>query len=75
MAGPAVTVSAGGVVSGKIDTSVLKSEGRIAGTFDVDTAELAGAVDNSTVVRASQLDLRLSVPSGKLQIAFGPGGR
>jgi cytoskeletal protein CcmA (bactofilin family) len=70
--GPAVTVSATGVVSGKTSTSVLKSEGTIAGTFEVDTAEIAGTVAKDTVLRASTLDLKLTVGTGKIQLAFGP---
>lgn len=69
--GPAVTVSATGVVSGKIAAGALTSEGRIAGTFDVDTAEIAGTVERNTVVRAASLDLKLTATNGKLELAFG----
>lgn len=72
--GPAVTVSATGVVSGKVAAGSLKSEGRIAGTFDVDTAEIAGTVEKNTVLRAASLDLKLTVATGKVQLAFGPAG-
>lgn len=70
--GPAVTVSATGAISGTIATGSLKSDGKIAGDFDVETAQLAGSVANNTVIRASSLDVKLSVPSGKLQLTFGP---
>ncbi len=70
--GPAVTVSSTGAVSGKIATGALKSEGKIAGDFDVESAQVAGFVENNTVIRASSLDLKLSVPSGKVQLTFGP---
>ena len=72
--GPSVTVSATGAVSGKIATGTLKSDGKIAGDFEVDTAELAGSVANNTVIRAGALDVKLSVPTGKLQLTFGPAG-
>ena len=72
--GPALTVSATGAVSGKIATGTLKSDGKIAGDFDVDTAQLAGSVANNTVIRAGTLDLKLAVPTGKLQLTFGPAG-
>lgn len=72
--GPSVTVSATGAVSGKIATGSLKSDGKIAGEFEVDTAQLAGSVANNTVIRATSLDVKLSVPTGKLQLTFGPGG-
>jgi cytoskeletal protein CcmA (bactofilin family) len=70
--GPAVTVSATGTLSGKIQTGALKSDGKIAGDFDVETAQLAGAVATNTVVKASSLDLKLSVATGKLELRFGP---
>ena len=73
--GPAVTVSATGAVSGKIMTSALKSDGKISGDFDVDTAQLAGTVETNTVVRAASLDVKLTVATGKIQLTFGPTGR
>jgi cytoskeletal protein CcmA (bactofilin family) len=70
--GPAVTVSATGAVSGKVATGALKSDGTISGDFDVETAQLAGTVEKNTVIRASSLDVKLTVPSGKVQLTFGP---
>ena len=72
--GPSVTVSATGAVSGKIITGALKSDGRIAGDFDVESATLAGTVDKDTVIRASSLDVKLTAATGKLQLTFGPAG-
>jgi cytoskeletal protein CcmA (bactofilin family) len=74
ISGPSVTVSSTGAVSGKIATGTLKSEGKISGEFDVETAEVAGAVANKTVVRASTLDVKLTVPTGKMELTFGPAG-
>jgi cytoskeletal protein CcmA (bactofilin family) len=71
--GPAVGVAATGVLSGRIAATALKSDGRIAGRFDVDTAEVSGSVARDTVVRASSLELRLDAPRGKLEIVFGSG--
>lgn len=73
--GPAVTVSPTGAVSGKIATGALKSEGKIAGDFDVESAEVAGTVESNTVIRAASLDLKLTAPTGKVQLTFGPAGR
>jgi cytoskeletal protein CcmA (bactofilin family) len=72
--GPSLTVSATGAVSGKIVTGNLKSDGKIAGEFDVDSAQLAGSVANNTVIHATSLDVKLTIPSGKLQLTFGPAG-
>ena len=72
--GPAVTISATGAVSGKIVTGALKSDGKISGEFDVESAQLAGFVEKDTVVRASSLDVKLTAATGKLQLTFGPAG-
>jgi cytoskeletal protein CcmA (bactofilin family) len=73
--GPSLTVSATGAVSGTITTGDLKSAGRIAGEFEVETAQLAGSVASDTVIRAASLDLKLAVDAGKkLQLTFGPSG-
>jgi cytoskeletal protein CcmA (bactofilin family) len=69
---PALTVSGSGVVAGKVTTTILKSHGKIAGAFDVDTAELSGTVEAHTVIRAAALDLKLASTNGKLQLTFGP---
>lgn len=69
--GPAVTVSATGAVSGKIATGALKSEGKIAGEFDVESAQVSGSVESNTVIRAASLDLKLNASSGKMQLTFG----
>ena len=72
--GPAVTVSATGAISGKIMTSALKSDGKIAGDFEVDTAQLSGTIETNTVIRAQSLDVKLTVATGKVQLTFGPAG-
>jgi cytoskeletal protein CcmA (bactofilin family) len=69
--GPALTVSTTGSVSGVVVTGMLKSDGRIAGDFDVETAQLAGTVEKDTVIKANSLDLKLAVTTGKAQLTFG----
>jgi cytoskeletal protein CcmA (bactofilin family) len=68
---PAVTVSATGSVTGKIAAASLKSDGKIAGECEVDAVQLTGAVETNTVVRAATLDLKLTHPTGKLELRFG----
>lgn len=77
LAGPSLTVSATGAVSGKVEAGELTTAGRIAGEFDVDAATIAGTVAHDTVVRAASLDLKLEVTRGKVQLSFRavpPGG-
>lgn len=75
MEGAAVTVGATGCISGKISAGAFKSDGKIAGEFDVETADLAGTVEKNTVIRATALILKLTAPDGKLQLSFGSGRR
>jgi len=72
--GPSLTVSATGAVSGTVVAESLKSSGKIAGDFDVDTAELEGRVEKDTTIRTNSLDAKLTAASGKLQITFGYEG-
>ena len=68
---PSLTVATSGVVSGKVKAGELKSEGSLAGEFDVDKVTLSGAVKDNTVIRAKSLEVKLSAPSAKMQVVFG----
>jgi cytoskeletal protein CcmA (bactofilin family) len=67
----AISVSTTGSIAGKVTAGAFKSDGKIAGTFEVDTAELAGTVEKNTLIRATSLSLKLVAPAGMLQVAFG----
>lgn len=71
----AISVSATGSIAGKVTAGALKSEGRVGGELDVETADLAGSVEKNTVVRATSLNLKLTAPAGKLKLAFGGARR
>lgn len=73
--GSAITVTTTGSISGKVSAGAFRSEGRIAGEFDVETADLAGSVERNTIIRAASLDVKLVAPAGRLQVAFGGGTR
>ena len=68
---PSLTVASSGTVSGKVKAGELKSEGSLAGEFDVDKVQLSGAVKDNTVIRAKSLEVKLSVPNSKMQVVFG----
>jgi cytoskeletal protein CcmA (bactofilin family) len=69
--GTEISVSTTGSIAGKVTAGAFKSDGKIAGMFEVDTAELAGTVEKNTVIRATSLNVKLSALAGKLQLAFG----
>jgi cytoskeletal protein CcmA (bactofilin family) len=68
---PALTVATSGNVSGKVKAGELRSEGAIAGDFDVEKVQLSGSVKDNTVIRAKSLEVKLAVASTKMQVVFG----
>lgn len=68
---PSLTVAGSGTVSGKVKAGELKSEGSIAGEFDVEKVQLSGAVKDNTVIRAKSLEVKLAVANSKMQVVFG----
>jgi cytoskeletal protein CcmA (bactofilin family) len=68
---PVLTVSAAGVVHGRVKVSEMKSEGELAGEFDAERVQLSGTVKDKTVIRAKSLEVKLSPEKGKMQVVFG----
>ncbi len=68
---PSLTVAQSGAISGKVKAGELKSDGQLAGEFDVDKVQLSGSVKDNTVIRAKALEVKLSVSGGKMQVIFG----
>jgi cytoskeletal protein CcmA (bactofilin family) len=68
---PAVIVSATGAVQGSAKVGTLQSQGELSGEFEADRVELAGTVKDNTVIRARNLQVRLSSQRGKMQVIFG----
>jgi len=73
--GPAVTISATGSVSGRVEAGSVSSDGKLAGELEVESARIAGQIAHGTVVRASSLDIKVTAETGKLQLTFGGTGR
>lgn len=68
---PSLTIATSGVVSGKVKAGELKSEGQLAGDFDVEKIQLSGSVKDNTIIRAKSLEVKLSVADSKMQVVFG----
>lgn len=68
---PSLTVAGSGTVSGKVKAGELKSEGSLAGEFDVEKIQLSGSVKDNTIIRAKSLEVKLSAATGKMQVVFG----
>jgi cytoskeletal protein CcmA (bactofilin family) len=68
---PSLTVATSGNVSGKVKAGELKSEGAIAGDFDVERIQLSGSVKDNTVIKAKSLEVKLAAANSKMQVVFG----
>jgi cytoskeletal protein CcmA (bactofilin family) len=68
---PSLLVSATGAVHGHVKVGEMRSEGELAGEFDVDIVQLSGTVKDNTVIRAKSLEVKLAPANGKLQVIFG----
>lgn len=68
---PSLTVAGSGTVSGKVKAGELKSEGSLAGEFDVEKIQLSGSVKDNTIIRAKSLEVKLASGAGKMQVVFG----
>lgn len=68
---PSLTVADTGVVRGKVRVTDLISSGEIEGELDADSMQLSGRVQDNTVIRAKNLDVKLSAEDTSMQVVFG----
>ena len=68
---PALSVSMGGAVHGKVKVGEIRSQGELAGEFDADTVVLSGTIKDNTVIRAKSLEVKLASANSKMQVIFG----
>lgn len=68
---PSLNVSSSGAVHGKVRVGEMRSQGELSGEFDADVVQLSGAVKDNTVIRAKSLEVKLTPPTGKMQVIFG----
>src|SRR6185436_7340275 len=64
---PSLTVATTGTVSGKVKAGELKSDGSLAGEFDVDKIQLSGSVKDNTIIKARSLEVKLATGGSKMQ--------
>ncbi len=68
---PALSVTSGGAVHGKVKVGELRSQGELAGEFDADVVQLSGTIKDNTVIRAKSLEVKLATTGSKMQVVFG----
>jgi cytoskeletal protein CcmA (bactofilin family) len=67
---PTLTVTDSGCVHGQVAVTELRSAGEISGEIDADVVELAGSVNDQTVINARTLEVKLNNTDG-VQVTFG----
>jgi cytoskeletal protein CcmA (bactofilin family) len=68
---PSLTVASTGAVHGNVKVGEIRSEGELSGEFEADLVQLSGRVKDNTIVRARQLEVKLSPVGTALQVVFG----
>jgi cytoskeletal protein CcmA (bactofilin family) len=68
---PSLVLNATGTVDGEVEVEELSSSGSLAGRIKAKTVQLSGRVNDSTVIRAETLEVKLSQPGSGMQVSFG----
>lgn len=71
LSAPRLDVTSTGVVVGKIKAERLTSRGQLSGEIDAGDLTLSGSVGSNTVIRAKNLEVKLSPSAGRMQVTFG----
>ena len=71
VSGPSIQISTSGTVAGTVKVKELRSEGELAGNVDAEVIHLSGRVRDSTVIRASSLEVVASRSDGAMEVVFG----
>lgn len=71
LSAPRLDVTSTGAVVGKIKADRLTSRGQLSGEIDAGDLSLSGSVGSNTVIRAKNLEVKLSPSAGRMQVTFG----
>jgi cytoskeletal protein CcmA (bactofilin family) len=68
---PALTVERSGTVDGRVRVEKLVSHGQLSGEIEAESVELGGRVGDRTILRANEIEVKLSPAGEGLQVTFG----
>ena len=68
---PSLLVTPTGCMKGKVKVGELRSQGEISGELEAGNVELSGRVSDQTVIRAKNLEVKLSRENGGVEVSFG----
>lgn len=68
---PSLEVTPSGAVRGKVRVKQLNSQGEVEGDIQAESVELSGRVNDKTVIRAKNLEVKLSQTDKAVEVSFG----
>jgi cytoskeletal protein CcmA (bactofilin family) len=68
---PELDVTASGVVQGIIKADRLSSRGTLSGSIEAGDLFLSGSISSKTVIKAKNLEVKLSPDQGRMEITIG----
>jgi cytoskeletal protein CcmA (bactofilin family) len=71
LSAPELDVTSTGVVRGNIKADRLSSRGNLSGNIDAGDLFLSGAVGSKTVIKAKNLEVKLSPEQGRMELTIG----
>jgi hypothetical protein len=71
LSAPELDVTATGRVQGNIKAERLSSRGVLSGNIDAGDLFLSGSVGSKTVIKAKNLEVKLSPEQGRMELTFG----
>jgi hypothetical protein len=71
LSAPELDVTATGAATGNIRAERLSSRGTLSGNIDAGDLFLSGSVGSKTVIKARNLEVKLTPDSGRMELTFG----
>jgi len=71
LSAPELDVTSTGIVRGNIKADRLSSRGNLSGNIDAGDLFLSGAVGSKTVIKAKNLEVKLSPEQGRMELTIG----
>ncbi len=68
---PELDITASGTVQGNIKADRLSSRGKLSGNIDAGDLYLSGSVGSKTVIKAKNLEVKLSPDQGRMELTIG----
>jgi hypothetical protein len=71
LSAPELEITTTGIVQGNIKAERLSSRGKLSGNIDAGDLFLSGSVGSKTVIKAKNLEVKLTPEQGRMEVTFG----